>query len=262
MSTFTEWRANIYCDTSPIWIDELCHHGTKGQKWGRRRYQNEDGSLTPAGREHYGIGDTKKGTSKGLFGSKKKKVSDMSDDELRKAIERNKLEKEYRESKSSYSLLSKGIDAAKSIYSQYSENKKAQREQIIRDREVKAKESEALASAKKAEAERLKAEAENKQWTYYTKTRKGRRDHMRQTKAEKAKAKAELKNAQAAKRAKNFLFGDTAQQRMLMNMTMTRINMTFPKWQSANRSAAINKFFDAHKSNTTTVINGGSGKKK
>lgn len=29
---------------------ELYHHGVKGQKWGVRRYQNEDGSLTPAGK--------------------------------------------------------------------------------------------------------------------------------------------------------------------------------------------------------------------
>lgn len=34
----------------------LYHHGIKGQKWGLRRWQNEDGSLTPAGREHYGYG--------------------------------------------------------------------------------------------------------------------------------------------------------------------------------------------------------------
>ena len=33
----------------------LYHHGVKGMRWGRRRYQNEDGSLTPAGREHYNI---------------------------------------------------------------------------------------------------------------------------------------------------------------------------------------------------------------
>lgn len=36
--------------------DELYHHGIKGQKWGLRRFQNEDGSLTTAGREHYGYG--------------------------------------------------------------------------------------------------------------------------------------------------------------------------------------------------------------
>ena len=33
--------------------DELSHWGIKGMKWGRRRFQNSDGSLTPAGRERY-----------------------------------------------------------------------------------------------------------------------------------------------------------------------------------------------------------------
>lgn len=35
----------------------ISHHGVKGQKWGNRKYQYEDGSLTAEGRRHYGIGD-------------------------------------------------------------------------------------------------------------------------------------------------------------------------------------------------------------
>jgi len=36
--------------------EQLYHHGTKGMKWGVRRYQNADGSLTAAGRVRYGVG--------------------------------------------------------------------------------------------------------------------------------------------------------------------------------------------------------------
>lgn len=35
----------------------LEHHGIRGMKWGVRRYQNEDGSLTTAGKQRYGMSD-------------------------------------------------------------------------------------------------------------------------------------------------------------------------------------------------------------
>ena len=36
---------------------ELYHHGIKGQKWGIRRYQNEDGTLTELGKKRYDVGE-------------------------------------------------------------------------------------------------------------------------------------------------------------------------------------------------------------
>ena len=43
---------------------ELHHHGIKGQKWGVRRYQNEDGTLTPEGKLRYGVGTSKHSISR------------------------------------------------------------------------------------------------------------------------------------------------------------------------------------------------------
>ena len=39
-------------------MNELYHHGVKGQKWGIRRYQYTDGSLTPAGKKRYSNSST------------------------------------------------------------------------------------------------------------------------------------------------------------------------------------------------------------
>lgn len=37
----------------------ISHHGIKGQRWGIRRYQNDDGTLTEKGKKHYGSDITK-----------------------------------------------------------------------------------------------------------------------------------------------------------------------------------------------------------
>lgn len=63
----------------------LAHYGISGMKWYRRRYQNEDGSYTPAGRMRYGIGQEqdKKQARQYIHDMRKlKKLHDRTDKEL------------------------------------------------------------------------------------------------------------------------------------------------------------------------------------
>ena len=75
-----------YYGTCMLGSNELYHHGIKGMKWGVRRYQNDDGSLTAAGRKRYFTDDghlTKSGIRKYKKEYKKlQKLKDRSNIEL------------------------------------------------------------------------------------------------------------------------------------------------------------------------------------
>lgn len=63
---------------------ELYHWGIKGQKWGVRRYQNEDGTLTESGKARYNSDLTEKDPRK------------MTDEDLRKSSQRIQAEQNYK----------------------------------------------------------------------------------------------------------------------------------------------------------------------
>lgn len=67
------WQYNQSPDS-----DELMHYGVMGMKWGIRRYQNADGSLTAAGKKRYGsVGEsyTKMKQAKAKYKSDAKQYS-------------------------------------------------------------------------------------------------------------------------------------------------------------------------------------------
>lgn len=84
----------------------IYHHGIKGMKWGIRRYQNSDGSLTPAGKKRYS--DNPDYTE----AHTKKPVSQMSTEELRKRNARLQMEQQYANLTKQKSKAKKIIDAA------------------------------------------------------------------------------------------------------------------------------------------------------
>ena len=123
---------------------ELYHWGIKGMRWGVRRYQNADGSLTAAGKKRYKAteeelkareqviknkervkakqdklaakkaeldarekaleGDKKGKKSKTSDAAKPKSMKDMTDEELRDHINRMQLEKNYLEAKKNLAI--------------------------------------------------------------------------------------------------------------------------------------------------------------
>lgn len=85
----------------------LAHYGIRGMKWGRRRYQNKDGSLTPAGRARYSD------DSNEAYNLKRKGVDKLSNAELKKLNQRMDLEQKYRQLNPS--LISKGIKTVGTI---------------------------------------------------------------------------------------------------------------------------------------------------
>ena len=83
---------------------ELQHHGIKGQRWGVRRFQNDDGSLTPAGEKRYARAQSKvdkavarftKGDQE-VFDTRSKnraKMESKYDKKINKAMRKNDLDK-------------------------------------------------------------------------------------------------------------------------------------------------------------------------
>ncbi len=174
-----------HCDDS---YNSLKHYGTPNMHWGDRRYQYTNGSLTPLGRIHYGVGEARnklknkfdkssnldkkiekakdrkeirdKKNELDKLKNKEMNIKDMSDDDIRKEINRLKAERELEDLRRNKGKTTDEINnernkkqAAERLQNQLEEQRMRDRETLKADK--KRKNAEILGELKKKAATKI-----------------------------------------------------------------------------------------------------------
>lgn len=140
--------------------DYLIHHGIKGMRWGIRKYQNADGSLTSAGKQRYGGGSIQKAKFKENRHDRAARAAQRDADNLRKHgytkeadavqkvadIQRNKAAVKRAKNKGNASSFGnrfkKRVDQGMNRSARKSFEKQAEREDARKEAKFKEKASE------------------------------------------------------------------------------------------------------------------------
>lgn len=117
-----------------VYSSSLAHHGILGMKWGVRRYQNKDGSLTRAGKKHYNISDAEIMKARRRY----KANATLTAEQFTK----ENSYKYYKEHKSE-------IDARRDRAKQYLNSEEGLRDIKIKDLETESEYSSRIDSAKR-----------------------------------------------------------------------------------------------------------------
>lgn len=174
-----------------VWKTELYHHGIKGQRWGVRRYQNEDGSVTSAGAKRY-------------YGSKVEKLQKKADAAKAKAsTKRNdrhytkKYEKYQKQIDDRVAAIDKKV-AKKSSKSEYKQAKRdlRKKEAEINEKYDRMKTENAFGLNSGSVKDRAKKHLENE----YNRTQE-----LNKIDQKRLDAKRKYREAQGKKKVDSFL---------------------------------------------------------
>lgn len=147
----------------------LEHHGIRGMKWGVRRYQNEDGSLTSAGKSRYGYGNGE-GSAKTSARKMQRDFNNLDKGYANVAAERNAAQKSGEKHVKQYMLRGVKLAAKGYTVDQIKADRKRQKQfgKIMKDEDKHQKASKQM---KEIEALQLKiiAKAADKGYTVNSK---------------------------------------------------------------------------------------------
>lgn len=131
--------------------NELYHHGVKGMRWGVRRYQNKDGSLTSAGKKRYDNDQTKKKLSSinSRTAAKIKKIRAEGKAKLKIAKAEAKAAAKIAKEEAKYQTKSKTTSETKSIKDMTDDELRQRINRIRLEKELKSLQPEQVSAGKK-----------------------------------------------------------------------------------------------------------------
>lgn len=170
-------------------VDErtLVHYRRGGEKKGVRRYQYEDGSLTPLGRIHYGVGQAKKAVTDEIKGFVKSRASKDYTEKAGVKAEIYKARSERQKEKAAHDTHMNKADKADEHIKKAAEfDEKAQK---YLDKQAKLKERDEKNERSNAE---IKKDVEDKVKAFNEKVQSGRKERAEQAAADRKRRQEEI----------------------------------------------------------------------